>query len=273
MKRYSKYWGYSLSPVLFVLAIAYWSFDFIEQTIRNHPELNLMILLVIALSVLLVLFRQYVIWQEAKIFEGYRTIYAQTESFDVADEFLLGKKGRIVGLLQIISKLNAKIERTIDQQALTAELEAFKENFAANMSLPIFMSGFMVALGLFGTFVGLLETLKSSGELLAGFSQGSTGDLESAVTGMLVGMKGPLSGMATAFSASLFGLLGSLLIGIMINTCQSMSRDVEHELRVFLGHVVKMTDANNGAPIAENPTSNAFLREMMARVMDQQVLA
>jgi hypothetical protein len=275
MQQYQKYWGYTIAPVVLILAIAYWSFEFIEQTIRNHPELNLMILIVIALSVFLVFARQHTLWKEAKVFEDFRKIYVRDGNPDAAYSFLKGKQARVVGLLKTVGTLDGKIERTIDQQALATEMDALKEHFSATMSLPTFMSGFMVALGLFGTFVGLLETLKSSGELLAGFSQGSTGDLEGAVTGMLVGMKGPLSGMATAFSASLFGLLGSLLIGIMINSCQSMGRHIEHELRVFVGKAVKMT-ANTAGTVAGAPEqvhSNAFLRDMMARVMDQQTIA
>ena len=275
MKQYQKYWGYTIAPVVLILAIAYWSFEFIEQTIRNHPELNLMILIVIALSVLLVFVRQYALWKEARVFEDFRTIYVRDSNPDAAYSYLKGKQARVVGLLRTVGTLDGKIERTIDQQALTAEMDALKEHFGATMALPTFMSGFMVALGLFGTFVGLLETLKSSGELLAGFSQGSTGDLEGAVTGMLVGMKGPLSGMATAFSASLFGLLGSLLIGIMINSCQSMGRHIEHELRIFVGKAVKMTSNSAGAVsgVPDQAHSNAFLRDMMARVMEQQTMA
>ena len=275
MHQYRKYWIYTLAPVVLVLSIAYWSFAFIEQTIRNHPELNLMILGVIALSVFLVFSRQYGIWKEARIFETYRLIYENNSDHEKADDYLKGRRARVIGLLRMVGKLDGKIERTIDQHALTAEMDALKEHFLATLSLPNFMSGFMVALGLFGTFVGLLETLKSSGELLAGFSQGGSGDIEAAVTGMLVGMKGPLSGMATAFSASLFGLLGSLLTGIMINTCQSMSRRVEHEIRLFIGHVVKMSDTRSMAVTGgnEHPASNAFLRDMMARVMEQQSMA
>ena len=129
MQPYRKYWGYTLAPVVFVLIIAYWSFDFIEQTIRNHPELNLMILAVIAVSVVLVWTRQYYVWKEAQLFENYRKIYTSYADRDVVEAFLQGKKARIVGLLRIVSKLDGKIERTIDQQALSAENGEFERAF------------------------------------------------------------------------------------------------------------------------------------------------
>ena len=127
MNHYRKYWGYSLSPLIFTLLIAYWSFNFIAQTIRNHPELNLMIMFVILMSVLLVLNRQYVIWREAAFFENYRMIYESKVSQLEIDLLLKDKKSRIANLLAVVVKLDGKIERTIDQQALSAEMEALKE--------------------------------------------------------------------------------------------------------------------------------------------------
>lgn len=274
MNQYKKYWVYTSAPVLLILIITGLTFDFIEQTIRNHPELNLMILAVIALSVGMVLFRQYNLWNEALVFESYRAVYEKTGDLTSADVYLESQKAHVKDVLKIIGKLDGRIERTIDQQVVAQEMDALKEHFSANLSLPNFMGGFMVALGLFGTFVGLLETLKSSGELLAGFSSAGNADLEGAVTGMLVGMKGPLNGMATAFSASLFGLLGSLLIGIMVNTCQSMGRHIEHEVRIFIGRVVTLSDAPaTGVSAPATPVSDLYLREQLSRVMAQQSAA
>ncbi|MEZ5915547.1 MAG: hypothetical protein R3C42_08000 [Parvularculaceae bacterium] len=41
------------------------------------------------------------------------------------------------------------------------------------------------------------------------------GDPETAITQLITNLKAPLSGMGTAFSSSLFGLSGSLVVGFL----------------------------------------------------------
>jgi ribosomal protein L29 len=73
-----------------------------------------------------------------------------------------------------------------------------------------FFAGILVMLGLLGTFVGLLETIDSVGVAMLGMSK-IGGEDPSAMSGFLQDISAPLQGMGIAFSASLFGLTGSLM--------------------------------------------------------------
>lgn len=55
------------------------------------------------------------------------------------------------------------------RRALEAELHRYKAKQSRYLILPQFMSGMMVGLGLFGTFIGLLGALAEIGKLIGAF--------------------------------------------------------------------------------------------------------
>jgi hypothetical protein len=99
-----------------------------------------------------------------------------------------------------------------------------------------YLIGVLVFLGLLGTFYGLLETVRSVGGVIGGLSIGS-GDLARAFAELKSGLESPLHGMATAFSSSLFGLAGSLVLGFLdLQAGQAQNRfynDLEEWLSTY----------------------------------------
>lgn len=77
-----------------------------------------------------------------------------------------------------------------------------------------YLTGLLVFLGLLGTFYGLLQTVGSVSTVIQGLdvTAGDAGDLFGTLK---QGLQAPLSGMGTAFSSSLFGLTGSLILGFL----------------------------------------------------------
>jgi hypothetical protein len=77
-----------------------------------------------------------------------------------------------------------------------------------------YLVGLLVFLGLLGTFWGLLQTVTSVGATIGAL------DTNASESVMLFdqlkeGLAGPLKGMGTAFSCSMFGLGGSLILGFL----------------------------------------------------------
>jgi hypothetical protein len=99
-----------------------------------------------------------------------------------------------------------------------------------------YLIGLLVFLGLLGTFYGLLETLRSVGGVIAGLTIG-TNDVARAFNDLKTGLEAPLAGMGTAFSASLFGLAASLVLGFLdLQAGQAQNRfynDLEEWLSGF----------------------------------------
>lgn len=77
-----------------------------------------------------------------------------------------------------------------------------------------YLTGLLVFLGLLGTFWGLSQTVASVGATIQSLNVGA-GDANVIFEDLKAGLQAPLSGMGTAFSTSLFGLTGSLILGFL----------------------------------------------------------
>lgn len=77
-----------------------------------------------------------------------------------------------------------------------------------------YVSGILILLGLLGTFWGLIDTLSAVGSVIKSM-RGGGGDASVMFDELKNGLAVPLAGIGLAFSASLFGLASSLIIGFL----------------------------------------------------------
>jgi hypothetical protein len=79
-----------------------------------------------------------------------------------------------------------------------------------------YIAGALIGLGLVGTFVGLLGTLEDLGAVFGSLVQSGNSEMNPTVvfSNMVNKLQEPMKGMGTAFVSSLYGLLGSLLVGL-----------------------------------------------------------
>ena len=69
--------------------------------------------------------------------------------------------------------------------------------------------------------LSLLQTLDELSGVFAALGGGSGSDSGAMFSTMIVKLQGPMQGMGTAFVASLYGLLGSLVIGLTVSSVKS----------------------------------------------------
>ncbi|MEQ9124660.1 MAG: flagellar motor protein MotA, partial [Alphaproteobacteria bacterium] len=95
-----------------------------------------------------------------------------------------------------------------------ALLDGLGSRLDESRELARYLLGLLIFLGLLGTFWGLLETVRSVGDVIDGLAvdQGAAGDTFGRLQS---GLRAPLDGMGTAFSSSLFGLAGALALGFL----------------------------------------------------------
>src|SRR5438552_2495866 len=77
-----------------------------------------------------------------------------------------------------------------------------------------YLVGLLVFLGLLGTFWGLLDTIQSVGKTISSLDSRAA-DNVTVFDELKNGLAAPLRGMGTAFSSSLLGLGGSLVLGFL----------------------------------------------------------
>ena len=110
-----------------------------------------------------------------------------------------------------------------------------------------YLVGLLVFLGLLGTFWGLLKTIGSVGNVISGLGIDDT-NVAGFFNSLKDGLNAPLQGMSIAFSSSLLGLAGSLILGFIdINLGQA-----QNKFSLFFEKVVN----NNSAPDLLSSTSS-----------------
>jgi hypothetical protein len=103
---------------------------------------------------------------------------------------------------------------TLSSQAMRSLLDGIGSRLDESRELSRYATALMIFLGLLGTFWGLLKTVSAVADVIQGMSVGG-GDINAVFDQLKSGLAGPLAGMSTAFSSSMFGLAGALVLGFL----------------------------------------------------------
>lgn len=109
-----------------------------------------------------------------------------------------------------------------------------------------YLVGLLVFLGLLGTFWGLLDTISQVGNTIGALDTKSA-DSNIVFQELKDGLAAPLKGMGTAFSASLLGLSGSLILGFLELQASHASMRFYNELEEWLSGITELGPAGGGA--------------------------
>ena len=118
-------------------------------------------------------------------------------------------------IFSVLKIITLKMPASEKQAKFEHEVRALESSLTENLLFPNFIAGSLVGLGLVGTFVGLLGTLNELGLVFGALSgtADSTVNPTAAFSDMVQKLQDPMRGMGTAFVTSLYGLLGSLVLG------------------------------------------------------------
>lgn len=125
-----------------------------------------------------------------------------------------------------------------------------------------YLVGLLVFLGLLGTFWGLLETIQSVGKAINTLDTRQS-DSVLVFEELKNGLAAPLKGMGTAFSASLLGLAGSLVLGFLELQAGHAHNRFYNELEEWLSGITDLSPASTGA-------GDAAARQLQIAVFDMQ---
>lgn len=223
-----------LSPTLIVLFLGVYFHEFVLHAISANIIVNLGIIGAATIGVVTIIVR---------LVDAQKDFYAiqrfGTEASQGADRRALLQepwinRRYVRHYLSHIANTGGTLSH-LEYSSIESELHALQADYDSRLEMPQFIVGFMIALGLLGTFIGLLETLTGISTMLD--SMGGSEDVQKQFMKLLVELRRPLAGMGLAFSASMFGLVTSLMLGIMMTNLRryvsrviSLSRNVMHEL-------------------------------------------
>ena len=150
-------------------------------------------------------------------------------------------------LAPMANMLAARTSRTRDGQerftlsapAMRSLLDGIASRLDESRELSRYMTGLLIFLGLLGTFWGLLLTVGAVGDVVGNMSVGS-GDLNTLFEQLKSGLQRPLHGMGTAFSSSMFGLAGALVLGFLDLTAGQAQNRFYNELEEWLSGLTRL---------------------------------
>jgi len=129
-----------------------------------------------------------------------------------------------------------------------------------------YLIGLLVFLGLLGTFYGLLETVQSVSGVIRGLSTGA-GDPARAFETLKNSLASPLGGMSTAFSASLFGLAGSLVLGFLDLQAGLAQNRFYNDLEEWLSSYTRLSGGALGGDTGDASVP-AFIQALLEQTAD-----
>jgi biopolymer transport protein ExbB/TolQ len=244
-----------LGVVIFVAAVL--SSPLLDA-FRSNVALNGMILLVLLWGILHSFRNVSSLNREIRWIESFRRDQAAVSS-DISPR-LLSPMAKMLG-----ERTGGRF--TLSTTAMRTLLDGIWSRLDERRDLSRYIIGLLVFLGLLGTFWGLLETVRSIGAVIAGLSVGpGGGDVSGIFQELKAGLERPLSGMGTAFSSSLFGLAGSLVVGFLELKAGQAQNRFYNDLEEWLSGLTKLS---SGAIGAEGDTSvPAYIQALLEKTAD-----
>ena len=191
--------------VFLVLAgfIAFILYRQIWEAFQANPGLNALILGVMFIGIVLAIRQVWRLFPEVRWVNnlGRAEDGIETPSSPV----LLAPMAAFIGNRPNQSSLSVAATRSL-LDSIGARLDEGRE-------ILRYMAGLLVFLGLLGTFWGLIDTVGSVGNIISSLRTGQ--DTATLFDELKNSLAGPLQGMGLSFSASLFGLAGSLVLGFL----------------------------------------------------------
>jgi len=165
-------------------------------------------------------------------------------------------------MLMLLRKRKDKISLTT--LGVRSILDGVLSRLDESREISRYLIGLLIFLGLLGTFWGLLETVNAVALTISSLEI-STGDVNQAFSGLKSGLQSPLSGMGTAFSSSLFGLAGSLVLGFLDLQAGQAQNRFSKDLEDWLA---KFTHLPTSSSTEEGQASPVYVEAVLEQTAD-----
>lgn len=263
MKQLQRYYYYVGIPVLLVVLGTVIFYDAIMSTVNGnpHPQINFVIFGLIASGCVMMCLHVFRINREGRLFQNFRrAVRDGAPNEDIAQMLAeADKTNDVVILMELIQDMRGTAVNTVQHAAIESELERFSARQNRRLLLAHFMSGLMIGMGLLGTFIGLLGALAEIGKLIGSFDLGAgMTDPVAAIGELVARLTTPMQAMGVAFSASLFGVLGSLIMGVLMVGVKSATSDLVSLVQSGTSYFLDISDENGKALPDMEPVSEAL---------------
>jgi hypothetical protein len=246
-------------------ALGVFAHDFIIKGFLSNPYLNALIFIAFSVGVYHSLLRLISIRNDATAFSALEEAYedARKERTETIQDpywrhYRAMKPGIVFAVPRSIGHMfevaHDELLRTrnikISAGTLQTVNEAIEARHAEQRSTVGYLAGLLVFLGLIGTFIGLMEMVGSVGNIITGLGRTGT-DANAAMQRLFQDLKVPLDGMAIGFSSSLFGLFGSLVIGVLNRFSGRAANALKNAFESWLSSIAHLESGKGTGEVAD----------------------
>ena len=172
-------------------------------------------------------------------------------------------------LLAPMAKLleNRTARGTISAPAMRSLLDGLASRLDETREISRYLTGLLIFLGLLGTFWGLLITVGGVSETIAGLTVSSDADFVQLFERLKRGLEEPLEGMGTAFSTSMFGLAGSLILGFLDLQAGQAQNRFYNELEEWLSGFTRIS-GSSGSLVDGDASVPAYVQALLEQTAE-----
>ncbi len=257
MTRPTAYLARMAAFVIVVGALAALFAQALAPYFMGNPWVNGIIVAILVIGILYIFHQVWLLNHEVAWFEKFRRSHGNMTTEDMprllspmATMLGAGRQGRVslspVSLRTLLDGIGTRLDETRETSR--------------------YMIGLLVFLGLLGTFWGLLETVQSVKGVLGGLNLGGS-DVAAAFADLKERLASPLAGMGTAFSASLFGLAGSLVLGFLDLQAGLAQNRFYNELEEQLSGYTRLTGGGPSVELGEASVP-AYIQALLEQTAD-----
>ena len=215
--------------ILLILVVVVFLYPLLQTAFLSNIYINLIIILALVFGLI------FNVYNLSRL----NSDYSSLANFNIhkSPQVFLDSSSLLKGLSQQIHEGDGRY--TFKSSKIEKILESVDMSLLSLRETSRYLVGLLVFLGLLGTFWGLLKTIGSVGNVISGLGIDDT-NVAGFFNSLKDGLNAPLQGMSVAFSSSLLGLAGSLILGFAdLNLGQAQNKFTQ-----FLEKILQ----NNSSP-------------------------
>ncbi|MEI4486075.1 biopolymer transporter ExbB [Frigidibacter sp. MR17.14] len=231
----------------------------IRSIFASNPWLNGTIVLVFLLGVLTCF------WQVVQL----------AKSVSWIERFVAGRTTETAQAPILLAPLAALLRGRVQSSRIATSsartiLESVEDRIEEGRDITRYLANLLIFLGLLGTFYGLATTVPAVVQTIRALAP-QPGESSMAVFDRLMhGLESQLGGMGTAFSSSLLGLAGSLVVGLLELFASHGQNRFYRELEEWLSSISRISLAGEGSEGGEGGNAQVidYMVEQMGALQD-----
>ena len=239
--------GVFLALVFVIVVLLY---PVLQDAFLSNIFINLIILTALALGIFFNLYKLTVL----------NTDYIALANFEInkSPKSFLNNNGILQNISLDLKQIDGRF--VFKSSSINRLIENTDMSLSSVRETSRYLVGLLVFLGLLGTFWGLLKTIGSVGDVISGLGIDDT-NVAGFFNSLKDGLNAPLQGMSIAFSSSLLGLAGSLILGFIdINLGQA-----QNKFSLFFEKIIN----NNSVPdLVNDNSSNNINNQAIQKIYD-----